>query len=422
MSDLGRGKLPMFLVEAFLFYAFLIRGVLPALTTIDTDFPNYYTAGRLVLTGGQVSRLYDDAWFQEQIYSEGIHQQGKFSPFPPVTALVSAPLGLFSPLTALRIATIVNLLALALSVMFLSRLAELSLNSSLILVLLSGIGLANCLRFGQAYILLSLSMILGLFFYKSHRPLLAGMLFGLWIPVKYFPAILLVYFVIKREWRVVFAAVVTAAAVTAGSIAVLGWELHKEYLYSVLGGHLAGELTLQSPFSPVFQSFSSLYHSLFLQDPALHPHALLPSSLAYWIFTWLTLWAIVAFMARAMIRVRRNLIGGGLAVSVLTVGALLAAPATATYHGVLLWAGAGLLWKELGEKEEQWPRVIFAALYATMGFLPYSIFLRFYDDGALIILAYPRLLILAAMFAILLTLSTRAGAAEDGLQSPFATP
>ncbi len=420
MRDLGHGKLPVFLVEAFLVYVLLIRGVLPALTSIGTDFPNYYTAGRLVLSGDQVRRLYDDAWFQEKITSEGIQQQGKFSPFPPVTALISAPLGFFSPLTALRIVTFANLLAIALSAVFLSRLAQLSFNTSFIIVLLSGIGLANCVRFGQMYILVSLSMILALYFYRAHRAVLAGALLGLWIPVKYFPAILLVYFVVKREWRVVIAAVATACLVIAASVAALGWEIHRQYLLSVLGGHLAGELTLQSPFSPVFQSFSSLYHSLFLEDVALHPRALFPSQFAFWIFTWLTLCVIVAFIARTMVRLHYSVLGADTAISVLFLGALLAAPATATYHGVLLWAGAGLLWKELDDTGGPWPRAVLAGLYATMGFLPYSMFFRFYDEGVFTILAYPRLMILCTLFALILRRSTLTPAREREAQSSLA--
>ena len=284
-------------------------------------------------------------------------------------------------------------------------------------MLLSGIGLANCIRFGQMYILVSLSMIAALLLFKAQRPLLAGTLLGIWIPVKYIPAILLVYFVVKREWRVVVAAVVTACIVVAASIATLGWEIHREYLSSVLGGHLAGELTLQSPFSPVFQSFSSLYHSLFLEDAVLHPRALFPSRLAFWIFTWLTVWAIVAFLVRTMVQCYHKIIGAGIAISVLTLGALLAAPATATYHGVLLWAGAGLLWKELDHAGRIWPRAALAGLYAAMGFLPYSVFLRFYDEGIFTVLAYPRLIILCLMFALLLRRSTFAPATETSVQS-----
>ena len=72
------------LLALFVFY----RGVLPGFRQVDSDFPNYYTAAKIVADGKDVNRLYDDSWFQSQIRSYGMQLQGKFSPFPPVTALV----------------------------------------------------------------------------------------------------------------------------------------------------------------------------------------------------------------------------------------------------------------------------------------------------------------------------------------------
>ncbi len=61
-----------------------VRGIAPAVSRIDTDFPNYLTAARIVADGGPAARLYDDAWFQQQMrdYGIGDPKQGKFAPFP----------------------------------------------------------------------------------------------------------------------------------------------------------------------------------------------------------------------------------------------------------------------------------------------------------------------------------------------------
>ena len=393
-------RLLLTLLNGCLVLFLFIRGILPAWTVISTDFPNYYTAGRIVLSGGQVDRLYDDAWFQQQIVDQGIHEQGKFSPFPPITALFCAPLGLLSPLTALRILTVGNLVALVFCVSSLSRLAHLSIGTSVAVLLLTGIGLANDVRFGQPYILVSLCMILGLHWYRLHRSVLAGIAIGLWIPVKYFPAILLVYFLVKREWRVVFAAIATAGVLSLIAVAALGWEIHRQFFLSVLGEHLSGNLTLQSPFSPVFQSFSSLFHSLFLEDAVFHPHAPLLSRGGYLVCSWLTMIVIAAVTLWAVRRSRAEE-PPAIALSVLCVGALLLAPATATYHMILLWPAAGLIWKDVREKGERWVGIVFAVLYAAIGFLPYSAFLRFYDDGLLTVLSYPRLVLLTSLFLLL---------------------
>jgi len=397
----------LILLEVLLGAFLLVRGALPALSTVDTDFPNYYTAARIVVTGRQVDRLYDDRWFQEQIAAEGIPLPGKFSPFPPVTALLFVPLAFVSPLTALRILTVLNLAVIAASVVLMSRTARISFHASLLVVLLSGIGLANCLRFGQLYILLSFSLLLGYSCYRSGRLTAAGVCFGFWIPVKYYPAALLIYFMMRREWRLLASALITACIVVALGIIVLGWDIHRQFLMTVLGGHLAGELSLQSPFSPVFQSFSSLYHALFLEDPLLHPHAAIPSLVLYRLALFGTLAVVPAIAVRSIVRVHRVGDDGSIVISLLGLLPLLLAPATATYHSVLLWLPAGLMASRLREAGMLMPKYIFGSLYAVVGFIPYSIFYRFYDKGFLVVLAYPRLIVYAAAFAAIVCYAER---------------
>ena len=95
---LSRFKRPAtLLVLAGLAALVVARGVMPALYAIQSDFPNYFTSAKIVADGGDTARLYDDAWFQEQMrrYGVGEHFTGKFSPFPPATALaIGAPAGL----------------------------------------------------------------------------------------------------------------------------------------------------------------------------------------------------------------------------------------------------------------------------------------------------------------------------------------
>src|SRR5579862_3867441 len=69
------------------------RGIAPALTRVGTDFPSYLTAAEIVVDRGPVDRLYDDAWFQDQMRRHGVGDpsEGKFAPFPPPTALLLTP-------------------------------------------------------------------------------------------------------------------------------------------------------------------------------------------------------------------------------------------------------------------------------------------------------------------------------------------
>ena len=101
----------------------IARGILPAISTVGSDFPSYFTAAKLVADGGNVERLYDDSWFEGQMrrYQIGKPSAGKFSPFPPPTALLLVPVTRLEPLDALRVMTGVSVLCLIGSIILLTR-------------------------------------------------------------------------------------------------------------------------------------------------------------------------------------------------------------------------------------------------------------------------------------------------------------
>ena len=265
---------------AFLFVCLVsllaARGIVPAMSKIDTDFPSYLTAAKIVADRGQVDRLYDIAWFQEQmrIYGIGTPREGKFSPHPPPTALLLLPLAHLEPLNALRVVTGVSVLSLVCSILLLSRILSWNFIDSTVFVLLSGYAVINALRLGQPYIVVSLSCILGYYAYLKGWPLLAGMCFGLFVPFKYFPVVMLIYFGCRKEWRIVLGGAVAILAVAFVSISVLGWKIHEIFLSSVLGNHLVANISMQDPFTASFQSFDTLFRRLFVFDARSNPQPL----------------------------------------------------------------------------------------------------------------------------------------------------
>ncbi len=229
------------LLCAVLILVCLVRGIVPAISGIDTDFPNYFTAAKIVADRGDVDRLYDDSWFQEQVrrYRIGHTPGARFTPFPPPTALLLVPLAGLEPLNALRVVTAVSVLCLICSVVLLAKILSWSRIDSAAFILLSGYAVLNALRFGQPYVLVSLSCILGYYAFGKGRPLLAGMCFGLFAPIKYFPVVILIYFAFRKEWKVVFGGAAVILAVASLSIGVLGWKVHEDFLWSVFGRHLS---------------------------------------------------------------------------------------------------------------------------------------------------------------------------------------
>jgi hypothetical protein len=77
---------------------------------------------------------------------------------------------------------------------------------------------------------------------------------------------------------------------------------------------------------------------------------------------------------------------------------LLIAPATSTYHFVLLWLPVGLLLSFLRGKGNPGLFALVLALYAATGFLPYTLFRGFAGHGVLTLASYPRLWLTCALF------------------------
>jgi len=377
------------------------RGIVPALSKVDTDFPNYFTAAKIVADGGDTDRLYDNLWFQEQMrrYQMGKASEGAFKPFPPPTALLLVPLARFEPQNALLMVTGVGVLCLICSIILLARILSWSFADSGAFVLLSGYAVLNALRLGQPYVLVSLSCILGYYAHLKRRPLLAGMCFGLFTPIKYFPMVFLVYFAFRREWKIVLGGAIAIVIVASASIGVLGWKIHEDYLSSVLGNHLIAKLDMQDPFTASYQSFDSLFRRLFIFDATLNPRPLWALPRLYGAGLIITKVSILLATIATLIKLARS--GAedttALSIGILGIFTLLLAPATATYHFVLLWLPVGLgSHCFFGESAPLYAYFVLGA-YSLIGFFPYGHAYRFEGHGGLTVLAYPRLFLLLAI-------------------------
>jgi glycosyl transferase family 87 len=382
----------------------VVLGVVPALSRVDTDFPNYFTAARIVADRGAADRLYDDSWFQQQMrrYRIGKPDEGKFSPFPPPTALLLVPLVRLEPLAALRVVTVVSVVCLLCAAVLLARILTWSYLESTLFMLLSGWAVISSLRLGQPYILVSLSCIAGYYARLRGAPWLAGLCFGVFTPLKYFPAVTLVYFACRREWRLVLGGAAAILAVVALSVGVLGWKVHEIFLSSVLGHHLTANLSLQDPFSVQFQSLDTLFRRLFVPDAVANPRPWLALPRLQLIGVPVTKALILTIAIASLVRLARGGVADsvGPSLGILGILTLLLAPATATYHFVLLWLPVGLLVNHFHLQRAPAYAGLMLGLYTLIGFCPYGHAYRFEGRGALTVLAYPRLFLLLAMFAL----------------------
>jgi glycosyl transferase family 87 len=381
------------------------KGVVPAMSEITADFPGYFTAAKIVTDGQDAQRLYDDDWFREQIRRYGLEGKnpGKFAPFPPPTALLLVPLTRCEPLTALRIVTVVSMLCVIGSIFLLARILAWNPVDSALFVLSSGLAIITGLRFGQPYIVISMFCILGYYLYLQRKPWLSGICLGLFVPIKYFPIVILAYLAFRKEWKVVIAGAAAIAAVGLLSIAVLGWKVHEIFILSVFGNHLTGRLSLHDhtvPFTAVYQSFDTLFTRLFVFDAAQNPHPLLASPLLRTI-SLITVKGLILLLAVAtLVKLAR---GGaaratGPSIGIIGIVLFLIAPATATYTCALLWLPVALLINHFLSQAARTPAYLILGAYALIGYIPYNYAYPFEGRGGLSLLAYPRLGLLFAMF------------------------
>lgn len=366
-------------------------GVRPGWTMPAGDFANYYTSARLVAQGEEISPAYSDfLWFQQRIDAAGFRDQlGGFIPHPPATALVMRPLVSLDPLAAKRAWTIANLLFAAACAWAIARLAGTDLLGGALALFATGLALANNLAFGQMYLLLLLSIAGGLLLVERKRELLGGLALGAMLPIKPFAAPLLVYFLVRREWRVVAGAVASAIAVGAAGVWLAGWEAHRVYVDSVLPALASG--TLHDPFHPYWQSWHSLARRMFLYEPTLNsaPVADLPRLAAFVPAAAVVLgWGAVVAAIRAATRERL------FHYAAILVATLALAPGNVTYRLVLLAVPFAIL---ATRAERMRPFVV--AIAAALA-LPLQVWLRPLDGGWTTPLAYPRLWLLVALLTV----------------------
>jgi len=373
----------------------LWKGVLPSLQNARGDFANYYTAARLVAEHKPLATAYRDfVWFQKQIDRYGItHQLGGFIPHPPPTALIMLPLAPFEPLTAKRLWIGFNLALAITTVVLLAKMTELHWLPVAIILLSTGIGLINNFLFGQMYLLVLTTIVGGIFLQQRGYPVLSGILLGVMIPVKYVGGFFLLYYIWKREWRLVFAATATCAAMIGIIFLLQGAEIFRVFITEVLPRHLQGEI--QEPFAIQFQSWNSLLRRMFVASPSLNPQPPLESPVLFSLFKnliawfWLAVFTWIYRQTKFSSQTHQRLFEIGL----IPLGVLLISPGSATYHFLLLSLSIAGFAKILLDLQQPIRAAILSVFFLIIN-LPHYLQLRQFAVGWLTPIGYLRLWLL----------------------------
>ena len=267
-SALGRWAEGLILL--ILIAAFSVKAFLPAWQHLNSDFPNYYLIARLYRAGYPLERVYDWTWLQRQKDHEGIERNHvSFIPSTLPSALAVLPVSSLPPLQAKRWWLVANLAFLLLSLLLLSRMTRVGWIRVALLAFLAFVPLRENFLLGQMHILVLLLITFAAWFYFRESSILSGMSLALAAALKIYPALFLIYFLWRRQWRAAIGLVSGLLGVATACLYLFGSSACLLYVRQILPAGLRGETI--DPYNPAWNSWTALLRRLFIAEPELNP-------------------------------------------------------------------------------------------------------------------------------------------------------
>lgn len=343
-----------------------------------------------------------------------------FNAHPPTNVLLCLPFGLLPFPQAAVAWNVLSFCMLITSLILLIRGLELPWNLWAVCPSVTLILLSNPIRLefvqGQFNsILLVLLTGVWLLSRRGHD-ILSGILLGIAVGVKLYPAFLVFYFLLMRRWRLVVTAAASAAMAGAAAYHVLGSETIQHYWFEILPQMRryqgsAINLSVQGFWAKLFAPEVGRGHQLtpFWLSPA--------TARALGTLSALGVAAIFGVRVLRNVRLGRHHQDHGFGLAVIAM--LLTSPITWDHYLTLLILPFAFLWLEVGDC--QWRRVAFVASVAFamappyIAFIPYS---QVIDPLMTVTASSLQTYLLVGLFCWELTLSRTASdapAAEPGM-------
>jgi Glycosyltransferase family 87/WD40-like Beta Propeller Repeat len=313
-----------------------------------TDFPNYYTAARLVHSGEHLRNFYDWTWFQRQMNYAGIERQlGAYIPQPPLTMVPMLPIAGFAPQTAKRIWLVVNLVLLGFTAWLLSKAGRLRIQHIALLTLAGYTSLRTNFLLGQYYVFLLFLLTATFCLIARKKPISSGVAAGFAFALKLYGGPLLLYFGAKRYWKAVAGMIGATAVMTAVAVAIFGWADVWFYAAQVLPRTLEG--VPPDPYNPGIQVTGTLLRRLFLADPELNPNPFYNAPWLLFFLQPLVSLIVVVFVSLAVALNRAGTCRRDFAI--FTIALFLISTSVASYTFLLLLLPIVLCLEEAGPRE-----------------------------------------------------------------------
>jgi len=279
-------------IIAILAVAFVGLTLVPGWRHLKSEFPDYYLAAELYHQGTPLDRVYEWTWFQRQNDHLGVYDGlVSFAPNPPTSILPLLPLTRLKPLAAKRVWIVSNLVLLALSLSALRYTTQLGWRRLILIALLCTLPLRVDFMFARYYVLILFLICAAYYVSYRNRHWAAGVGWSAAAAMKLFPAICVILFIRKRNWRALTGFVIGATTLVAISIGLFGAEVHQVFVREVLPQASRGDWL--GPYYLSQNSFITLWSHLFLMEPELNPTPLINSPILYALAMAITVTALV---------------------------------------------------------------------------------------------------------------------------------
>jgi hypothetical protein len=349
---------------ALLAILLFLKGVLAGLKTLQTDFPNYYVAARLIREHFRLDRIYDWIWFQRAADHFGIeHQITGFLGLTPFSAFPLLPFAELPAIAAKRLWILINLALLVAAVCALRKISGIGIRRAWLIALCAMIPLRTSFLLGQMHLVILALLVAAYICHMRGKQVAGGCFVAVAGALKIYPLFFCLYFIAKRRWKALAATLLCTASCVALSYAVAGQATMNAYLHEQLTRTLQGESL--SPFAPSTTSSAALFHRLFLFEPEQNPHPLLWSPLLYALLY--PLWqALLTGMLLSRLRLEfRPDARESLEWSSFLTLLLFLSSAPATYHYVVMIAPAVIAIAALIKMQQRKSAVVFLILYVV---------------------------------------------------------
>lgn len=377
------------------------KGVIPGLTSVGSDFPNYWLSSKLFLDGESLVMFYDNDWFSQK-GDEFEIKDARFIPFPPLTALVLIPVSFLAPLHAKWVWITFNVLLLLYCIKLSVSLIDVTRTDVLLVYALCAIPITNNFLLGQMYVILLWSMLESFRLLQSQKVWTASFIVMFTASFKYVTALLFIPFILvsrSKAWKAISVLVVLIAFL---QVLLFGFEASWRWL-EILISHLTGHIPGQGQHPYAFQSLESLLSNLFTYNPVYNPSPIAAGDFVKPIIksaVYISFLSIAGFVVWRFRESDKMSLSKTLIIMMFFLMMALT-PASATYHMILLIPST-LFVVELTRTEYSnfWIYLFLGCFALASNFLPHWVNVNTGHQVIDVSLRYPRLFLVWAMFLL----------------------